>query len=232
VESARLLRDEWGLSRGLAYVRFREPAGARLCAAGLQAEWSESERAQQREASVYGLDVRCAFCEPDGKPLAHLAQQCGCKVWALGAGLAPPGAPPARAEELHLLCFCEAFELDDVREALAAALARFHEWTGRRLRQRELADRWQPSAAPPPTSRYLRQLERLRRGDPPRPARPGATANARGLTWNPATGMYTEEELPQEVCELMGLGPVKREREEPALRGAGAGSRRRPPAGP
>jgi len=217
IQAAHFLRDRtWGSTNGKAYVTFgdHEMAAAFLEQdGGATSSWSEAERANQRSKSAYGIDIHAAFTEQDGSIVQSIKTQCGVQdLWALSGTQRPPSGPEVpvqTAQQLHFVAECTAEDFEDVQSALGFALERFHVWIASRLKRLQATVIRPVSTRPQlPVSRYARNLERIKRGEAPRGNAKPSKKNAHCLRWNPATGQYEEDDIPDDLQEIMGIKEV------------------------
>lgn len=226
VESVFLLKeDDTGELKGSAYIRFSTHTAAELYvdAEGDAAAWSEAERAAKRSGSVYGADVHSVFVEPDGRASRSVLARCGVpQLWVQGESQKPQGPvgllPAAVSSQLHFSVACSRRQLEGAKAALGDVLLEFHDSVCRR--PPPPSARWLGGASPVPVSRKQRLLARLRSprrrpdctddGSPPakRSAKdePMEVPKGKNLVWDSATGLYMEEDLPDDVQELIFLG--------------------------
>jgi len=141
VEDICLLRDHLTEECvGKGYVRFSAHSEARACVdsqASVQnaedgdvvAWWSESERAAQRTASVYGLDVHAAFAGASGRVLASVLVSAKLKALRMVSELHGHIAPDVAdaKKQLHFSGECDEEQFEKLRAVLARALEAFHE---------------------------------------------------------------------------------------------------------
>jgi len=214
IQGAYFLRDRpWGSTTGKAYVVFRDHAMAAAFLegdGGATSSWSEAERAHQRSKSAYGVDIHAAFAEADGQMIQSIQTQCGVRdLWALSGAQCPPSGPKVpvpTAQQLHFVADCTEEDFEDVQSALGFALERFHEWIASRLKRVQAAAMRPVGSGPQlPVSRYARNLERIKRGEVPRGNTKPSKNNASCLRWNPATGQYEEDDIPDDLQEIMGI---------------------------
>jgi len=218
IQGAHFLRNRtWSSTNGKAYVTFRDHGAAAAFLrddGGATSSWSEAERAHQRSKSAYGVDIHAAFTEADGSMIQSIQTQCGVRdLWALSGTQCPPSGPKVpvpTAQQLHIVADCTEEDFEDVQSALGFALERFHEWIALRLKRVQTVV-VRPAGAGPqlPVSRYARNLERIKRGEVPRGNTKPSKNSASCLRWNPATGQYEEDDIPDDLQEIMG---IKKER--------------------
>merc|ERR1712137_1339364 len=100
-----------------------------------------SERANQGARSVYGSDVYSAFVDPGGRALPRLMAQCAAVGQVAGIQVQSEtrrsGPMPPVASQLHFLVECSIDAVENVRKALADALAAFHVEAGHYARAAE-----------------------------------------------------------------------------------------------
>lgn len=144
IDDILVLTDEsTGRPRGKAYVRFRDHKAAICCCEqdacsklgkGAYASWSESERAAQRNASVYKGDLNRAFMNPSGVILPSVlvrAKVPELRVESPLPGASTPGKP------MQFLVECSDDGLAEVAAALANVLEFFHTRIQEKLRTAE-----------------------------------------------------------------------------------------------
>eukprot|EP00927_Polykrikos_kofoidii_P029647 TRINITY_DN25611_c0_g1_i3.p1 TRINITY_DN25611_c0_g1~~TRINITY_DN25611_c0_g1_i3.p1 ORF type:complete len:1415 (-),score=328.77 TRINITY_DN25611_c0_g1_i3:116-4360(-) len=159
VEDVCLLHD--ARSRELSsrgYVRFASHREASACveaqASAVNAEegdvvaaWSESERALQGCASVYGADVHTAFAGSSGRVLASILVSAKMKeLWMRGEKFPAKdrGVPQAEGKQLHFVTECDDGQFEELKKVLAGALANFHEKAAKRLKEPKEAKEKEP----------------------------------------------------------------------------------------
>merc|ERR1740129_2728868 len=128
IEEVFLLKDDLTqTATGKGYVRFASHASAAACieanspgeASGeVTAAWSESERACQRQSSIYGADVHAVFAEPGGTVLKSVLTRAKVgELWMMSGACRPRqrNAPPMVSRQLHFSVECDADEFEELR---------------------------------------------------------------------------------------------------------------------